>query len=157
MTSLRQQSRRGPGARRWGLTIVEILITLVLIATVFGGVFVLVMHASMRVYRGGDETLATIYASDIIEVVRGSPYEAFFWKEPELGMTLQDVFKKHPIPQRDDLDKYDKRFTILTDVMQAGDVPPAVLKKVRVTVVWKDRTKDTKHEVKLVTFYGPPR
>lgn len=139
-----------------GLTIVEILVTLVIIGIVFGGIFGAVFMGTKQVYWGGDETLATIYGSDIIEVVRGAPYDAFFWKDEELNMTMADLFNKHPIPQRDDLTKYDSRFTILVDVTAAGDLPPAAMKMVRVRVQWKDKQTEARKEIKLVTFYGPP-
>ncbi|MBI4872573.1 MAG: hypothetical protein HY814_13515 [Candidatus Riflebacteria bacterium] len=139
-----------------GLTIVEILVTLVIIGLMFGPIFAWIVTSSRAIYWGGDETLATIYASDVIEVIRGAPYDAFFWKDEELNMTLQDIYTKHPIPQRDDLKKYDERFTILADVTVAGDIPPKVMKMVRVRVAWKDKSTQNKRELKLVTFYGPP-
>ncbi len=148
---------RHEGYRRKGMTIVEILVTLVIIGASFTPIIGMLSMSTHKIYWGGDETHATILASDILEVIRGAPYDAFFWKDEEVGMTLQDIFKKHPIPQTHDLDKYDSRFTIIADVTAAGDLPPSQLKRVKVIVTWKDKKTDKPRSIALVSFYGRPR
>jgi len=146
-----------PRGSRAGFTIIEILITLVLVTLLFIPIVQLMQLGTKRVYRGGDETLATIYAADIIELIRGGPYEAFYenGQKEEKGLDLKEVFGRSPFFKGYDPSSYIDRFTIAVDVGPAGEIPPKKLKQVRVTVAWKERTTENPKSIKMVTFYSP--
>lgn len=145
-----------PGSRR-ALTMVEILVTLVVVTLLFGPIFVLIQTSHLRTLRGGDESIATIYAADVIELVRGGPYEAFF-KEggaAEKGVLLKDVFSRSNFFKGYDAEKYDKRFAITVDIGPAGELEPSKMKQVVVHVAWKDKVTKKPIEIKVATFYPP--
>lgn len=142
---------------RRGLTMVEILVTLVVVTFLFIPIFSLIQMSHLRSLRGGDETIATVYAADIIELVRGGPYEAFFkdGATPDKMLPLNEAFARSNFFKGYDAEKYDKRFHITVDVGPAGDIEPSKMKCVVVHVAWDDKlTKDTK-AIKLATFYSP--
>lgn len=139
------------------LTMVEILVTLVVVTLLFGPIFVLIQSSHLRTLRGGDESIATIYAADVIELVRGGPFEAFF-KEggaPEKALPLKDVFARSNFFKGYDSEKYDKRFAITVDVGPAGELEPSKMKQVVVHVAWKDKVTKKPVEIKIATFYPP--
>jgi hypothetical protein len=140
------------------MTMVEILITMVLVVLIFSAIFQLVQISHRRTLRGGDLTIATIYAADVLELVRGGPYEAFFkdGQTPEKDLDLKTVFSRSSFFKGYDPGKYDSRFDIRVSVGPAGEMPPSKLKQVSVTVTWKERlTGRIPHPVKMVTFYSP--
>ena len=145
--------------RRRGLSIVEILVTLVVVTLLFGPIFALLQSSHRRTLRGGDETIATIYAADVIELVRGGPYEAFFKDggNPDKDVPLKEVFARSNFFKGYDYSKYDDRFTITVDVGPAGELEPSKMKQVTVKVTWEDKvTKSlTTNPVILATFYSP--
>lgn len=149
---------RGPGLRatgRRGLTLVEVLVTLVLIVSAIAAIFVVLQTATRRSYRAGEETLATIYASDIMEAIRGAPYGAF----PANGqdMTPRQVFQEHNIPESSDLATYDEQFSILARVSPVEPYDPSEMKKIEVVVSWESRPAGTPKNATLVTFYRPSK
>ena len=143
-------------ARR-ALSMVEILVTLVVVTLLFGPIFTLIQWSHLRTLRGGDESIATVYAADVIELVRGGPYESFFKDggTPEKDLPLKDVFSRSNFFKGYDAEKYDKRFTILVDVGPAGDLEPSKMKQIIVKVGWKDKATKTDKVIKLATFYSP--
>lgn len=138
---------------RRGLTMVEILITLVVIVAILGPIFLQMRLGTARVYRGGDETLATMYAAEIIETIRGAPYGVFAPNEQE--MTPEQIFKEHNIPEGTDISKYHERFTIRAKVSPVEGYDPLDMKKIEVTVTWEDRTTKRPKSAVLATFYTP--
>lgn len=138
---------------------VEILVTLVVISMLFIPMFAMLQSGSRRTLRGGDASLATVYGCDVIELVRGGPYEAFFkdGAQEEKDLPLRDVFGRSNFFKGYDSSKYDARFTITVDVGKAGDLDPAKMKQVTVKVNWLDKVtnKPTAAPVKLITFYSP--
>ena len=139
------------------MTMVEILVTLAVVTLMFGPIFALVQQATRRTLRGGDASIATIYAADIIELVRGGPYDAFFkdGTTPDDNIALKDVFARSSFFKGYDPDKYDKRFTIVVDVDKAGELDPAKMKQVTVHVQWVDKVTKATQNVLLCTFYSP--
>lgn len=143
--------------RTEGLTLVEILVTLVVVTLLAGPIFAVIQFSHLRTLRGGDESIATVYAADVIELVRGGPYEAFF-KEgaaPEKDLPLKEVFSRSNFFKGYDAEKYDRRFTITVDVGPAGELEPAKMKCIVVKVAWKDKVTKDRIKIKLATFYSP--
>lgn len=147
-----------PSSKR-GLSIVEVLVTLVVVTLLFGPIFLLLQTSHLRTLRGGDETIATIYATDVIELVRGGPYEAFYkdGAAAEKDIPLKDVFARSNFFKGYDYSKYDQRFTITVDVGPAGELEPSKMKQVVVRVNWEDKVtkKPAKPGVVMATFYSP--
>lgn len=139
--------------RRAGLTIVEVLLTLVLVAGVLGPIFVLMSTGTKRGYRGGDETLATLYATEIVETIRGAPFGAF--QANDQPMSLQQIFNEHNVQEGIDISKYEPRFSIQATVSAIPDYDPRDMKKIEVLVGWKDRATGQDKSVVLATFYTP--
>jgi hypothetical protein len=142
---------------RRGLTMVEILVTLVVVTFLFIPIFSLIQLAQKMGLRGGDESLATVYAADVIELVRGGPYEAFFKDggNPDKALPLNEVFARSNFFKGYDWEKYDKRFHITVSVSAAGDIEPAKMKQVVVEVAWDDKVTQKPRGIKLATFYSP--
>lgn len=142
-----------PLRRRKAMSMVEVLITLVMVASAFGASFMALSQGTRQVYRGGDETLATIYASEIIETIRGAPYGLF--QANDQPMNPQQIFNEHNIPEGVDISQYSERFGIEATVSTVEGYSPRKMKQVKVVVSWKDRvTKKPKNAV-FVTFYSP--
>jgi hypothetical protein len=136
---------------------VEILVTLAILALMFGPLFALIQLSHKRTLRGGDKTIATVYAADIIELIRGGPYDAFL-KEgaaEEKGLDLTTVFQRSNFFKGYDVSKYDSRFDVRVDVGPAGDLPRSHMKQVRVTVNWLDTQTKKVDTLKLVSYYSP--
>ncbi len=145
-----------PGSRgrsRRAMTVIEVMVTLVVVVAVIGQIFVLLRQGFLRVYRGGDETLATVYASEILETIRGAPYAAFAPNGQE--MTPEQIFKEHNIPEGTELENYDPRFVITARVSPIEGYDPRDMKKIEVTVTWDDRSTKKPKSAVLVTFYTP--
>lgn len=142
-----------------GMSMVEILVTLAVVTLMFGPIFTMLQSSHLRTVRGGDETIATVYAADVIELVRGGPYEAFFKDggTPDKDVPLKDVFARSNFFKGYDYEKYDKRFTITVDVGPAGELEPAKMKMVTVKVTWEDKVtkKATAAPVIMATYYSP--
>ena len=138
---------------------VEILVTLVIVTLLFGPIFGMLISAHRRTLRGGDETIAVVYAADVIELVRGGPFEAFYkdGQTPDKDLELKDVFSRSNFFKGYDVEKYDKRFHITVDVGAAGELEAAKMKQVTVKVSWEDKVtkRTTDHGVILCTFYSP--
>ena len=140
------------------MTMVEVLVTMVIIVLLFGPVFGLIQQGHKRTLRGGDQTIAVIYAADVLELIRGGPYDAFYkdGSQPEQNLDLKTVFSRSAFFKGYDPAKYDARFDIRVDVGAAGDVPASKLKQVTVWVSWIDKlTKRPARPIKMVTFYSP--
>ena len=137
----------------------EILVTLVIVTLLFGPIFTLLTESHRRTLRGGDDTIGTIYATDVIELVRGGPFEAFYkdGATPEKDLPLKEVFARSNFFKGYDATKYDDRFTITVDVGPAGELEPSKMKQVVVHVTWTDKVtkKLTTQAVTLATFYSP--
>lgn len=149
--------RPTPSKPRHGLTMVEILVTLVVVTFLFVPIFTLIQFSHLRALRGGEETIATVYAADIIELVRGGPYEAFFKDggTPDKMLPLNEVFARSNFFKGYDWEKYDKKFHITVDVGAAGDIEPSKMKQVIVHVAWDDKMTKRPLSIKLATFYSP--
>jgi hypothetical protein len=146
-----------PISNERGLTLVEILVTLVVVTFLFVPIFALIQMGHLGSLRGGDETIATVYAADIIELVRGGPYEAFFkdGATPDKGLPLKDVFARSNFFKGYDAEKYSERFHVTVDVGPAGDLEPSKMKQVIVYVAWDDKVTKKPKGIKLATFYSP--
>jgi prepilin-type N-terminal cleavage/methylation domain-containing protein len=147
---------------RRGMTLLEILLTLVIISILFVPILNLIQQGSKRSYRGGDMTLATIYAADIMELIRGGPYEAFFpdGEKEDKDLTLKEVFGRSNFFKGYDPENYKSdRFEIRVDVGPAGKLSPKKMKQARIKIQWSERDpgrKDPiKHEIRMVCFYSP--
>jgi hypothetical protein len=139
-----------------GMSIVEVLVTLVVVTMLFMPIFLLITQSHRRALRGGDETIATVYATDVIELVRGGPYDAFFPEagSPETNLDLRTVFGRSNYFRGYDASRYDDRFTITVDVGRAGEMDPRKLKEVKVKVAWRDKVSNERKAIKVVTFYS---
>lgn len=136
------------------MTLVEVLVALAVIVTIFTPIFSLLSTSTIRAYRGGDETVATIYANDVLEIIRGAPYDSFLANDQP--MSLQQVLYEHNIPTGYELDKYEDRFTVSAKVSPVEGYPPEFIKQVTVEATWQSRQKKDKTLfVRLVTFYTP--
>lgn len=137
---------------------VEVLITLVVVTLLFGPIFSLLQGSHRRTLRGGNETIATIYAADVIELVRGGPYEAFYKDggAPDKDVPLKEVFARSNFFKGYDYSKYDARFNVTVSVAAAGELEPSKMKMVTVRVDWEDKvTKKPANPVVLATYYSP--
>lgn len=138
---------------RRGMSMVEVLITLVLITSVIGAIFMALTQGTRRIYRGGDETQATIYASEIIETIRGAPFGVF--QANDQPMTPAQIFNEHNIPEGVDISSYPRRFRIEATVSAVEPYSPDKLKQVKVVVSWDDRASKLPKSAVFVTFYTP--
>ncbi len=135
------------------MTMVEVLITLVMVTITIGAIFTALSQGTRIAYRGGDESLATVYATGIIETIRGAPFGTF--EANEQPMNLEQVFNEHNIPAGVDLSEYPSRFQFEATVSPVEGYSPSRMKQVKLVVSWSDRaTKKTKSAV-FVTFYTP--
>lgn len=138
---------------RRGMTLVEILLTMVMITLVVGAIFTTARQGTMHVYRGGDETLATIYAAEIIETIRGAPFSTFAANGQP--MTPEQVFQEHNIPEGVDISQYPPRFRIEATVSPVEPYSPSKIKHVKVIVNWDDRASQKTKSAIFNTFYTP--
>jgi len=140
------------------MSLVEILVALAVVITIFTPIFSLLSMATIKAYRGGDETVATIYANDVLEIIRGAPFDAF--PPDDQWMDRKQILYEHNIPTGYELDKYEDRYNLKAKVSEVPGYPPNYIKMVTVQVVFQSRLKgesaDKKpKEVTLVTFYTP--
>ncbi len=145
-------------ANRRGMTLVEVLVTLAVITTLFLPIIIMMQTGTMRVYRSGDETLATIYATDMIEIIRGAPFLAFLpdghW------MDLREIFVENAgrLPSGYDPSRYDPRFIIKVKIAPAGKEYSAdSIRMVRVVVQWNQRNTKRPRQREIATFYTPAK
>ena len=142
------------------MTLAEVLVTLAVITGLFVPILVLMQTSTIRVYRSSDETLATIYATDMIEIIRGAPFFAF--KPDGKPMGLREIFIEHAgrIPAGYDPSRYDKRFQIEVKVQPAGmeeDYSTNKIRMVWVAVRWKSRRTGQDKTREIATFYTSPK
>jgi len=124
----------------------------------FAPIFVMMQTGTIRVYRSADDTAATIYATDMIEIIRGAPFHAFL--PDNKPMDLHDIFVKHEgrIPRGYDPTRYDKRFSIRARVAPAGaKYSPDKIRMVEVLVQWTDRRTNKLKDRRVATFFTPPK
>jgi prepilin-type N-terminal cleavage/methylation domain-containing protein len=154
---LTQKSRE-----KTGMTLVEVLITLAIVVTIFAPIMSMISLSTLKAYRGGDRTVATIYANDLLEIIRGAPYDAFVANDQ--WMTLKQVLYEHNIPSGYFIDKYDTRFSLRAKVSNVEGYPARKIKWVTVECQWKRRTKgETKssdgkelaNSIVLISAYTP--
>lgn len=148
--------------KKQGMTLVEILITLAIVVTIFAPIMSMISLSTLKAYRGGDRTVATIYANDLLEIIRGAPYGAFIANDQ--WMTLKQVLYEHNIPTGYFIEKYDDRFSLRAKVTKVEGYPARKIKWVTVECQWKRRTKGkTKSEdgkelansIALISAYTP--
>lgn len=139
--------------RRRGMTLVEILLTMVLITLVVGAIFTTARQGTIQVYRGGDETLATIYAAEIVETIRGAPFATFAANGQP--MTPEQIFREHNIPEGVDISQYPDRFRLEATVGPAEPYAPTKMKHIKVIVNWDDRASGNTKSAIFNTFYTP--
>ena len=145
------------------MSLIEILMAIALVIVIFTPIIALMSTATIRAYRGGDETIATIYANDVIEIIRGAPYDSFMPKDN--WMSLQQVLYEHNIPTGYELEKYEDRFTVAAKVSSIEGYPSSLIKQVTVKVSWKPkialrskkRSEVKDQDVILSTFYTPSK
>ena len=147
-------------SNRQGMSLVEILVALAVVVTIFTPIIAMVSMATIRAYRGGDETVATIYANDVLEIIRGAPYEAFMPNDQ--WMNMQQILYEHNIPTGYELEKYEKRFVVAAKVSEIEGYPPQLMKQVTVEVKYKPRIKkrgkeDEEKSVVLTSFFTPSK
>jgi type II secretory pathway pseudopilin PulG len=140
---------------RRAMTMVEVLVTLVVIVSIIGPIFAALHQATRRVYRGGDETLATIYGREVLETIRGAPYTAF--SPNDQPMNPEQIFREHNIPEGVDISKYPDRYSIEATVSPVEGYHPTEMKRVKVVVAWNDRTTKKPKNAVFATFYRPTR
>lgn len=144
------------------MTLVEVLITLAIVVTIFAPIMSVISLSTLKAYRGGDRTIATIYTNDLLEIIRGAPYGAFAAKDQ--WMTLKQVLYEHNIPTGYFIEKYDERFTLRAKVTKMEGYPARKIKWVTVECQWKRRikTRENKKDGKemansivLISAYTP--
>lgn len=143
---------------RRAMTLAEILVTLAVITCLFLPIIVMMQTGTIRVYRSADETLATIYATDMVEIIKGAPFLAFLpdghW------MDLREIFVENAgrIPSGYDPTRYDPRFIIKVKVTPAGKEYSAdKIRMVRVVVQWDQRNTKKPKQREVATFYTPAK
>ncbi len=140
---------------RTAFTLVEVLITLLLAVMIFSPIYLMLSHGSIRAYRGSDRNQATIYASDVIEIIRGAPYDAFPPDDKELS--LEDILKNPAVFGDYDAEGFDPRFRITARVSPLEGYDPNKLKKVLVEVAWKSRLSRKGRKIVMCTICSPRR
>lgn len=141
-----------PSSSRGAFTILEILFGLVLFSLLFGAFMLLSRQGVLQIYKGGDETLATIYASEILETIRGAPFNAF--PANDLPMNLEQIFREHNVPEGVEFENYVEYMNVEAKVSPVPGYDPAKIKQVQVVVAWNDRANnDLPKNVRLITFY----
>ncbi len=139
------------------MSLIEILVALAVVVTIFTPIIALVSMATIRAYRGGDDTVATIYGNDVLEIIRGAPYEAFMPNDQ--WMNMQQILYEHNIPTGYELEKYEKRFVVAAKVSEVEGYPPTLMKQITVEVKFPPRKKRPKKDefrtIVLTTFYTP--
>ena len=145
---------------RKGMTLVEILITLAIVVSIFAPIMSMISLGTLKAFRGGDRTIATIYTNDLIEIIRGAPYGAF--SANDQWMNLQQVLYEHNIPTGYMIEKYDDRFSLRAKVSEVEGYPPGKIKWVTVECQWKKRTKrkdnqgqEVVNSITLISAYTP--
>ena len=147
-------------SNRKGMSLVEILVALAVVVTIFTPIIAMVSLATIRAYRGGDETVATIYANDVLEIIRGAPYESFM--PNDTWMNMHQILYEHNIPTGYELEKYEKRFIVAAKVSEVEGYPPQLMKQVTVEVKYEPRIRQKKkanqeRTVVLTSFYTPSK
>ena len=145
-----------------GMTLVEVLITLAIVVTIFAPIMSMISLGTLKAYRGGDRSVATICANDLLEIIRCAPYGSFVANDQ--WMTLKQVLYEHNIPTGYFIDKYEDRFTLRAKVSEVEGYPPRKIKWVTVECQWKKRTKatmkdgsgkDLANSIVLISAYTP--
>jgi len=143
-----------------GMTLVEVLITLALVVSIFAPIMSMISLGTLKAYRGGDRTIATIYTNDLLEIIRGAPYGAFLANDQ--WMTLKQVLYEHNIPTGYFIEKYDERFSLRAKVSEVEGYPARKIKWVTVECQWKKRIKSKKQDeqervnsIVLISAYTP--